>query len=364
MKVLRVINSLGIGGAERSIVNNVPIHKANGIDMDVLLLDGTRTFFLDELQQCGVNVSWLGRGMNLYNPLIVFRLVPIFRNYDLIHVHLFPALYWVAFAKILSGSKVKLIYTEHATHNRRRGKLLFKWLDRLVYSQYTTIIAISNATKLALDEQTGNPGKSVVIPNGVQIEELKRSSASLPDSFDSRLQGRKVLVQIGGFRPEKDQDTLIRALTVLPEDYVVIFVGDGPRRDDCERLADMLEVGARVIFAGVQHDVAPFICCADLVVMSSHWEGFGRAAVEGMALGKPVVASNVSGLSEVVKGAGRLFEVGDYNGLAAVVRELMSSSDVYAEASENSRARAEEYDVSFMIEGYERVYARALKYNA
>ncbi|MES2908404.1 MAG: glycosyltransferase [Pseudomonadota bacterium] len=361
MKVLRVINSLAIGGAETSIANNVPIHKANGIDMDVLLLDGTRTRFLDELQQHGVKVSWLGRGINLYNPLLVLKLLPIFRDYDLIHVHLFPALYWVAFAKLLSRSKAKLVYTEHSTHNRRRDRFAFRLLDRLVYSQYTAIIAISDATKLALDEQVGMPGKSVVIPNGVQIANLRRSSATLPNSLATKIRGRKVLVQIAGFRPVKDQDTTIRALTELPEDYVVIFVGDGERRMICEDLAVELGVDNRVFFAGLQGDVAPFINCADLVVISSHWEGFGRAAVEGMALGKPVVASNVSGLSGVVGGAGRLFDVGNYKGLAKMTLELMDDQVAYAEASENSRARAEEYDVSFMIKGYERVYTSILK---
>jgi len=349
-----------VGGAERSIVNNVPIHKANGLDMDVLLLDGKQTFFLDELQRSGVKVSWLGRGINLYNPLLVFKLLPIFRQYDLIHVHLFPALYWVAIARLLSRSRTKLVYTEHNTHNRRRDKPLFKWLDRLVYSQYATIIAISAPTKRELDKQTGTPAKSVVIPNGVQIAELRKSVAQLPEAWASRIRGKKVLVQVAGFRPEKDQDTTIRALVELPSDYVAIFVGDGERRLACERLAAELGVGQRVFFAGVQRDVAPFINNADLVVMSSHWEGFGRTAVEGMALGKPVVASNVSGLGEIVSGAGRLFDVGNQKQLAEAVVGLLENPDLYADAVEKCRARAEQYDVSYMIEGYERVYTNLM----
>lgn len=361
MKVLRVINSLGIGGAERSIVNNVAIHKAHGLDMDVMLLDGKPTFFLDELQKRGVKVTWLGRGINPYNPLLVFKLLPIFRHYDVIHVHLFPAFYWVAFARLLSRSKAKLVYTEHNTHNRRRDKFVLKWLDRLAYSQYARIIAISDAAKLALDEHTGTPKKSVVISNGVQIAELRKSSAALPEHWQSRISGKTVLVQVASFRPAKDQDTTIRALTKLPSHYVAIFVGEGERRSICEQLAVELGVDNRVFFAGLQGDVAPFINCADLVVMSSHWEGFGRTAVEGMALGKPVVASNVGGLNRIVSGAGRLFEVGDYKGLSAMILELMDDPAVYAEASEKSRERAEAYDVRYMVEAYERVYASVLK---
>ena len=357
MKILRVINSLEIGGAERSIVNNVPIHIANGLDMDVLLLDGKQTFFLDQLQQQGVKVEFLGRNINLYNPLMVFKLLSIFKKYDLIHVHLFPALYWVAIAKMFSLSGTKLVYTEHNTHNRRRNSVVFKWLDRLVYSQYARIIAISDATKQQLDRHTGVPRKSVVVPNGVQIGELRKSSATLPQDWQKKFRGKKVMVQVAGFRPEKDQDTTIRALAQLPSDYVAVFVGDGERRLACEQLSAEMGVEHRAFFAGVQSEVAPFINSADVVVMSSHWEGFGRTAVEGMALGKPVVASNVSGLSEIVSGAGRLFEVGDFRALSENVLELLENPGVYADVAEKCRARADRYDVRFMIEGYERVYA-------
>ena len=360
MKVLRIINSLGVGGAERSIVNNAPVHIANGLDMDVLLLDGKPSHFLDELQSRNVKVTWLGRHINLYNPFLVFKLLPVFKRYDLIHVHLFPALYWVAFARLLSRASTKLVYTEHNTHNRRRDKPMLRWLDRLVYSQYTAIIAISDATKAALDQHAGTQGKTIVIPNGVQIAELRSSCASLPAELESRLKGRKVLVQIAGFRPEKDQDTTIRALTELPDDYVAVFVGDGERRIACESLAVELGVGHRTFFVGNQGDVSPFIRHSHLVVMSSHWEGFGRTAVEGMALGKPVVASDVGGLNEIVKGAGRLFEPGNHKSLSAMVLELMESPAVYARASAESLKRAEDYDVGYMIEGYENVYRSVL----
>lgn len=356
MKVLRVINSMGIGGAERSLVNNVPVHKRNGYDMEVLLLDGTHTFFLEELDKSGVKVSWLGRGLNVYSPLLLFRLLPFLKRYDVIHVHLFPALYWVAFARILSRRKPLLVYTEHNTHNRRRGSVLLKWLDKLAYSQYARIIAISEPTKQLLDAHTGTPGKSVVIPNGVQIDTLRSSNSRLSEDWQARLQGRKVLLQIAGFRPEKDQDTSIRALAELPTDHVLVLVGDGERRSACEQLAVEHGVGDRVFFAGLQADVAPWIKAADIVLMSSHWEGFGRTAVEGMALGKPVVASNVEGLNAIVAGAGRLFETGNHAQLAEAIRALTQDPADYAATAEACRTRADLYDVRHMIEGYEKVY--------
>jgi len=133
MRILRVINSLKTGGAERSIVSNVPVHMLNGYQMDVLLLNGEVTYFFNELQQKGVTIYSLGSGNNIYNPLLIFKLLKYVCRYDIIHVHLFPSIYWVAIAKILSFSRVKLVMTEHSTDNRRRHFAFFIKIIKKLY---------------------------------------------------------------------------------------------------------------------------------------------------------------------------------------------------------------------------------------
>ena len=105
MKVLRVINSLEMGGAERSIVTNLPYHIKNGYTVDVLLLDGKYTIFHEELKKHDVNIISLGNNINIYNPIIAFKLIGFIKKYDIVHGHLFPVLYWLSLAKILSNSK-------------------------------------------------------------------------------------------------------------------------------------------------------------------------------------------------------------------------------------------------------------------
>ena len=83
-----------------------------------------------------------------------------------------------------------------------------------------------------------------------------------------------------------------------------------------------------------------------------------RPRLHGLGVaGMPVIASNVSGLNEIVRGAGCLFEVGDFEALSEAVLKLLKTPSLYAEAAEKCRERAEQYDVKYMIEGYERVYA-------
>ena len=107
MRILRVINSLNIGGAERSIAGNVPLHVNNGYQTDVLLLDGNPTFFLKDLLKQNIKVTWFGVNNFIYNPLYIFKISKIINKYDIIHVHLFPSLYWVALAKLLTKSNTK-----------------------------------------------------------------------------------------------------------------------------------------------------------------------------------------------------------------------------------------------------------------
>lgn len=355
MKVLRVINSLDFGGAERSIVTNVPIHIENGIDMDVLLLNGKQTFFKDELEMKNVKVFTLEFN-NIYNPLLVLKLIKYLKKYDIIHAHLFPSFYWLALAKIISFSKTTIVFTEHSTSNRRRYSWIFKILDKIIYHQYKVIICISQAAKESLVQQINHSSKIIVIENGIDFDKLKASSKLLPDELSDALSGKKVIVQIAGFRKSKDQDTVIKTISKLDEDFCLILVGDGERKNESYNLASSLNVLDRVFFVGFQENIAPYIAVADVIVMSSHWEGFGRSAVEGMSFGKPVIATNVKGLAEVVKDAGLLFEVGDMDKLSELILKLLNNKSFYEEISNKCYLKSQKYEVGLMIKNYENIY--------
>ena len=170
-----------------------------------------------------------------------------------------------------------------------------------------------------------------------------------------------LLMQIAGFREQKDQDCVLRALKILPQGVHAVFVGDGERRKDCEKLAEEFGVRERAHFLGVRADVPALLKAADIVVMSSHWEGFGLAAVEGMAAGKPVVASDVPGLAEVVGGAGILFPQGDESALADTIMRLATDKDFYAQISEQCKKRACDFDIKTMAKKYLMLYPPPLR---
>ena len=110
-------------------------------------------------------------------------------------------------------------------------------------------------------------------------------------------------------------------------------------------------------------DVPELLKTADIVCLSSHYEGLSLASVEGMASGKPFIASNVPGLRDVVSGAGLLFELGDAQGLAKHIEALMQDKAYYEEVAQQCMQRAKAYDIQVMLDKhialYQSLYAKA-----
>jgi glycosyltransferase involved in cell wall biosynthesis len=339
-----------MGGAEKLITELVPLLNGKGHQVDVLLFDGTDTPLRERLEQEGsAEVFDLGDG-SIYTPTHILGLVPYIRYYDIVHTHNTACQFYVPLAKLCSRAKVKLVTTEHNTDNRRRGARWFRPIDQWMYRQYEAVIAVSQQTADALSAYMGRADIHVVY-NGIDVETFR---TALP--IRERQAGKTVLTMVAAFRDQKDQDTLLRALALLPEQYSVWLVGDGKRRTLCEQLARELGVSQRVVFWGIRDDVERILKASDIVVMSSHYEGFGLSVVEGMAAGRPVIASDVDGLREVVGGAGLLFAAGNEGELAEVILRLESDEVLSQAVAERCTKRAAEYDIYQMVERYERIY--------
>lgn len=359
MRVLQIINSMSIGGAEKLLSVTVPVFQEEGVNMDVLCLNGQNSKLYDILEaDSNGNVVSLSNG-SVYNPLNIFKIIPFLNKYDIIHVHLFPSLYFVAVAKLISLSKVKLIFTEHSTGNRRLNNIWFRLIDKLIYSIYSRVICITLGVKEVLIEKLHlNEDKLDIVENGVDLIEIQNSVSEKRLNFDLS-DDDKVLIMVAGFRIEKDQDTLIRAIKELPEKYKLILAGDGIRRKELEVLIDELNLQNRVSLLGNRTDVYSLIKMSDIAVLSSHWEGFGLVAVEAMACGTPLIASNVEGLSQVVEGGGVLFEKGNVEDLKNKILSLENES-FYREVSVRGYEKSKQYDISNLIDKTIKIYNEVL----
>ncbi|MDR1895905.1 MAG: glycosyltransferase [Prevotellaceae bacterium] len=352
-RVLQVITTLYTGGAEKLLVDSIPLYKSKGIDMALLLLNGTKTPISEELQKQNVTVYSLSNGniKSVYNPFHIFRIIPYLKKYGIIHVHLFPTLYWVALAKLLSFSNVKLIFTEHNTYNRRMKKRLWSILDKCIYKQYDKIVSITTEVDTRIKcHLSSADDRFKVINNGINLSYF----------FDFQeiksINPNKTIIQVSAFRPQKDQATIIRALQYLSSNINLLLVGDGENRSKCEDLVKELNMSNRVFFLGIRMDIPQLLKSADIIVLSSHYEGLSLSCIEAMASGKPFIASDVPGLHDVVDGAGLLFPVGDEKKLAEKINSLLSDKDFYEKTAATCLERAKKYDINRMVDQYIELY--------
>lgn len=356
MKVLQIIDSLSTGGAEKLILDSLPLYRKAGIEMDLLVLKDDKYPFMEKLKQSSsCKIFILGNG-SVYNPLHILKLVKKIPYYDIAHVHLFPAQYWVVLAKILSKAKTKLIFTEHSTSNRRIKNNLLAVVDRFFYKGYDKIITISEEVNDILKRHTKlSDDKFRIIYNGVNLEAiftahpLKRISLGLYDKD-------YLVLQVSSFRQQKNQITLIKALKHLPDHTKLILAGEGQHLKKCIDLTKALKLSDRVKFLGNRNDVPQLLKTADIIVLSSHYEGMSLSSIEGMASGRPFIASDVPGLTDMVKGAGLLFQHQNEKELAQHIINLKNDKAYYSKVAKACQNRAKLYNINTMINKQIEVY--------
>lgn len=355
MKVLQVINSLSTGGAEKLLIDSVLLYQKKGIGVDVLCLNDNKTPFRNVFETVSSGSIKGITSKSIYNPILVFKIIPYLRKYDVVHLHLFPTLYWVVLAKWISFSKVKLIYTEHNTSNRRRGLFVFRILDRFIYKKLDAIVTIAEEVDLNLKKHlTLTDNDFYLINNGVDINHYNTALAYSKDLFFSS--NDIILIQVSSFRWQKDQQTLIKSLKYLPCNVKLLLVGEGDLMNECVDLVDKLSLNKRVMFLGNRDDVPQLLNSADIVILSSKHEGLSLSNIEGMSVNKPFIGSDVPGLREIVNGYGLLFKQGDEKELANLITKLTDNPDFYKEIAEKCLYRAKEFDINKMIDEYIKLY--------
>ncbi|TPG44670.1 glycosyltransferase [Flavobacterium pectinovorum] len=362
MKVLQIINRFDSGGAEKLLLETIPIYNAKGLHVDLLLLNGTESSFLKVLkaQNC-CKIYSLG-SYSVYNPIHIFKIIPFLKKYDIAHVHLFPSQYWIVLAKIISFSKIKILVTEHSSSNPRIENYFFSKIDQLMYRFYDAIICITDDVYKIIQRHTKLPkNKFKVIENGINLKIIDNAEPYLKNEISELLNEEDILlIHVARFSIHKDPETVVRAMQLLPINIKLIFVGDGNLRGKCEKLVQELELENRILFLGNRIDIARLLKTADISILSSNGEGFGLVAIESMASGIPFIASDVVGLSGLVKGAGVLFEKGNQQDLAFIINELIQNEDFCINVIKTGKLKAKQFDVEVMAEKYIKFYKTLL----
>jgi len=353
---LHVINSLILAGVEMLLAEMLPHFQERGLENSVAVLKTLDSPLEKRLRESGVPFLPIESTIHsLSHPFALARYLP---DYDVVQSYLYPAQLWVAMAAAL-GKPVPLVTTEQSTDNRRRV-WWFHPLDRWMYTRYRAIACNSEATQASLLAwQPTLRDRVSVVPNGVPLERFENATATARRDFLPHGDG-PIVMFVARLQREKDHTTLVRAMAKVPNAQLVL-VGDGELRPEIVALAAHLGLAGRVTLLGRRPDVAGLLKSADVYVHSSHFEGFGIAAVEAMAAGVPVIATDVPGLAEVVRGAGLLFPAGDADTLAARINEVLGSPPLREQLVRSGHERARSFSIERSADEYVAIYRRVLE---
>jgi len=265
------------------------------------------------------------------------------------------------FITTLHGTDITLVGLDHS----------YLPITRFGIDESDGVTAISTYLK-DMTVQEFHPQRSIhVIPNFVNcdvyqpIEEPERSARRARYVEPEE----KLLLHLSNFRPVKRTGDVIRIFSRIVRDLParLLMIGDGPDRSAAEFIAHSQGIQDRVHFLGKQSSVSEILPLADLLLMPSELESFGLVALEAMACRVPTIATRVGGVPELIEDGvnGRLFPVGDVEGMAAAAAELLRDPERYEAMAEAARKTAQtRYCASKIVPLYERFYEEVLSGSA
>ncbi len=299
--------------------------------------------------------------LSLPGAIIRFRKLAIYNQYDAVEVSGFTPCLIASLATIGLRSKVLIGVHRNYLRSRHSGLKNFLWRQVLRSRRYTKFYAISQSVARDWISFTKTePRRTTVVFNSVNEKYFHvHYSAQARDKFREQLgadSNSKLILFVGRLLRSKGIDTLFDALKpILERDNLhLIYVG---RADDCESPDDAILLqnlmadincaswGHRVNFLGERFDVHEIMASCDLLVHPARHEGFGLILAEALAVGLPIVASNVGGIPEVLAGTEGLLVPPDHPAvLAEAIKSVLNwSQDRTEKAIQEGKRRAEDF---------------------
>jgi glycosyltransferase involved in cell wall biosynthesis len=365
MRIALCITELDLGGAERCLTE-LALRVDRSRFTPVVYCLGPRPVREDAscvpmLEKAGVEVHCLGGHGIRYFPLVVARLRHLLASQSpqLIQTFLFHANLLGRIAARRAGVKLVVCGVRVA----ERASRWHLWLDRLTQSWVDRYVCVSRQVAEFSRTHGGLPaGKLVVIPNGVDLDRF----AARPPADLSALgipAGRRIVTFIGRLEPQKGVEWLIETagewLARVP-DCDLLLAGIGPLDGRLRAACRTAGIAHRVHFAGWRSDVPELLAASEFLILPSAWEGMPNVVLEAMAAGRPVVATDVEGVRELLGPLAerQVVRYGDSAGLIGRIGGLLGDPAAAADLSrENCRRAEEHFAISRMVSAYQDLWS-------
>jgi len=338
-RIALLVPTLTGGGVERVMVNLANEYASRGLNIDLVLFRKVGPY-ISEVDSA-VNVVNLEAkkapvyaAMGALRPLrhYLSRAKPSALLSGLTRCNIVAVL-----AKLTTRSETRLVVSEHnhiTSVIKESDTMRIKTLPILARSTYPfadSVVAVSDGAADEFSEVTGLSRRTIqTIYNPIVSDDLFEKAAESCTHPWLNTEGPAVVLAAGRFTPVKDYHTLVRAFDLIhsQRDLRLVIIGDGEQRDAIEELIGDSDLGDVVDLPGFVDNPYSFMRAADVLALSSKWEGFGNVLVEAMACGTPVVSTDCpSGPSEILVNGkyGMLVPVEDEAALADAIAETLDS---------------------------------------
>ena len=366
IRVLHVVEYLGLAGMEFGVIKQV-----NRLDPSIFSpmicclryqLETTHSLIDDSIPIFELRKKKLGRDLN-----VIVRLASLLRSQcvDIVHSHNWQTFFYTVMAALLARTPV-IVHGEHG----REGQMVSQRqlsIQGIMGKLVNSIVTVSSSLEKELGSQWKIKRERIsTIPNGVDLEgfgqklELEKVRLELALS-----PGALVVLSVGGLRPVKDHETLIRGFAKIEPDISnvsLLIVGREYAQgvqSNLEALAQKLGIREKVHFLGVRHDIPQLMQLSKVYVNTSLFEGMSNTILEAMAAGRPVIATRVGGNPELVidKVTGYLIEPKSVEQLADRLQGLLRDEELADTLGSAGRKRAERnHSMEAMVNRYQTLY--------
>lgn len=368
--VLHLIDTAGFYGAEKVVITLLKSMKSTdyaGILGCIREKDNERPAIAEEARRYNIPVVYftMARGLNPCGLRIILHFVKENRI-DLVHSHGYKP-------NIMLGSlfkrTFKIVATVHGWANRSttaRGKT-YEFLDAMALKRFDSVVAVSRGVIESLKIRRVDGRKIQLIYNGLEkrcvannyrTQEL-RKHYGLPDDAI-------VIGAVGRLAKVKGQSYLVDAMPYVLEhieNCYLLIAGDGPAVDELDERIGTYNLGERIKLIGYERNIDQFLAAIDLFVMPSLSEGLPISLLEAMAAGKPVIASAVGGIPEVIDGdsSGMLVPAADSHALGNAIVELLRNREIMLQMAEiNKTIVSNKFSSDAMMAQYAGLYRKLL----
>jgi glycosyltransferase involved in cell wall biosynthesis len=363
MRIFILSTSMGMGGADQQILILAQSMRARGHEVRIVALAPLGPMGL-EAQREGIPTESMEMGRNLGVVPRVFRLAAMIRAWrpDVLHSHMVHANLLARLLRLVTPIPA-LVSTIHSINDGGRLRMTAYRLTSRLVDRFTIISRLAAERYIAIGAVPAD--RLEVVPNAVdtiRFRRLPRARGELRRELG--LSDEFVWVAVGRFEEAKDYPTMIAAFARLAERRPtsrLLLVGKGSLREEVERQIQAGGLQERIRFLGVRRDVPEILSAADGYLLSSAWEGMPVVLLEAAAVGLPIVATRVGGVSEVVEDGvtGLLAPPRDPEALAeAMARIEALAPDDRTRMGAAGRALVErQYGTGSIMDRWERIYS-------